>query len=88
MSTPANLPMQIRQRALRVLEAYSPNSAPVPALLDAINTDLPRKLTAADLGEQLSWLLAQQMVDKISDPLDPDAARWVITRVGLGALRQ
>ena len=81
-------PMQIRLRILRVLEVYSPNSAPTEALRDAVNTDLPRKLTTEQLALELVWLLGQAMVDKIADPLDPDAARWVITRVGLGALRQ
>lgn len=80
--------MQIRLRILRVLEVYSPNSAPTEALRDAVNTDLPRKLTTEQLALELVWLLGQAMVDKIADPLDPEAARWVITRVGLGALRQ
>lgn len=81
-------PLQIRLRILRVLEAYSPNSAPTSALLDGVNVELPRKLALEQLGQELVWLLDQQMVEKISDPLDADAARWVITRVGLGVLRQ
>lgn len=81
-------PMQIRMRILRVLEAYSPNSAPTASLLDAVNVELPRKLSTEQLAVELVWLLGQAMVEKISDPLDPDAARWVITRVGLGALHQ
>lgn len=81
-------PMQLRLRILRVLEVYSPNSAPTAALLDAVNVDLPRKISTEQLGVELVWLLDQVLVDKVSDPLDPDAARWVITRVGLGALRQ
>lgn len=81
-------PMQIRLRILRVLEAYSPNSAPLEALLDNVNTELPRKLTLAQLGVELVWLCDQAMVDRIADPLDENASRFVITRVGLGALRQ
>lgn len=81
-------PMQIRMRALRVLEAYSPNSAPASALLDAVNVELPRKLSAEQLAVELVWLLGNGLIDKVADPLDTDAARWVITRVGLGALRQ
>lgn len=81
-------PMHTRQRILRMLEIYSPNSAATEALLDGVNVDLPRKLTLEQLAQELVWLLGQQMVEKISDPLDADAARWVITRVGLGALRQ
>jgi hypothetical protein len=80
--------MQIRMRTLRVLEAYSPNSAPTAALLDAVNVDLPRKLSTEQLAVELVWLHGNTLVDKIADPLDPDATRWVITRVGLGALRQ
>lgn len=80
--------IHIRMRALRVLEAYSPNSAPTSALVDAVNVELPRKLTTEQLGVELVWLLGNGLIDKVADPLDADAARWVITRVGLGALRQ
>ena len=84
MSTPAKL----RTRILRVLEAYSPNSAPLTAIADAVNTELPRKLAPVDLVAELSWLTDHEMVARVGDALDEDARRWVITRLGLGALAQ
>ena len=82
-------PLQIRQRILRVLEAVSPWAMPAEALRDGVNHSLPEPLTVADLGEHLSWLLTHRLVDKVAaDALDPDAASWVITKAGLGALRQ
>jgi len=81
-------PMQIRQRILRVLEAYSPNSAPLPAIVDAVNVELPRKLAPADVVAELSWLVDREMVARVGEALDEDARRWVITRLGLGALQQ
>ena len=81
-------PVQIRLRILRVLEAYSPNSAPLPAISDAVNTDLPRKVEIPELREHLGWLLDHDMVARVGEALDHDAVRWVITRVGQGAVRQ
>jgi hypothetical protein len=80
--------MQVRMRLLRVLEVYSPNSAPTQVLLDGANAELPRKLTLEQLGVELVWLCENGLVAKLGDALDPEAARWVITRVGLGALQQ
>ena len=81
-------PMQLRTRILRVLETYSPSSAPLPAISDFVNSDLPRKVEVPELREHLSWLLEKEMVARVGEALDDDATRWVITRVGLGALRQ
>lgn len=81
-------PMQIRTRILRVLEVYSPNSAPLIVIVDTINADLPRKLSPVDVVAELSWLTDHEMVNRVGEALDEDARRWVITRVGLGALHQ
>lgn len=81
-------PLLMRRALLRLLEVYSPNSAPVNVLLEGLNTEAPRPVTQADLAEHLGWLKDQHLADVMADPLDPDASRWVITRAGLAALRQ
>ncbi|HTJ77951.1 MAG TPA: hypothetical protein VL357_03070 [Rariglobus sp.] len=83
-----NYPLSIRLRILRTLEAFSPNSAPIASISDGVNIEMPRKVEMPELREHLNWLLEQEMVAKVGEALDPDAARWVITRVGLGAVQQ
>lgn len=83
-----NTPLLLRRALLRLLEAYSPHSAPVNVLLEGINTEAPRPLNEADLAEHLGWLKDQRLADVLNDPLDPASARWVITKTGLAALRQ
>ena len=83
-----NSPLLIRLALLQTLEVSSPGSMSADLLLKGVNTEAPKPLTEADLAEHLGWLKDAHLVAMLGNPLDPTAARWVITNTGRSALQQ